>query len=361
MGMPGPYGRENAADCWEMRRRRWTLVGMRRGSRLWGTLAVPGLMVGLCLGACGDCRTGEQGPFGRADGPAGKAAPPPRPATGDGLPKVPHGYTQPRPPDDDDATLSGRCTTGDLQSCLYWADRLRGRGAAHYAEAVALYRSGCDRGHQAACSQLGLMYQDGLGVTKDPARALTLYKEACDAKVARACSRAGSLYSTGTGTARDMGPAFAYSKLGCDGNDGMGCVNLGVIHITADGVPRDMKLGVAALERACQLDEGLGCMRLGDLYANGAGVDRNVTLSVMFTKRACGLENALGCGNMGINHQMGFGVEKDPLMASRYFERACTLGEERYCELMRKFEAKQAAATDDEATPPAPPAPSPQQ
>jgi len=320
---------------------------MKRPCRLWGTLAAPVLLVGLCVVACsGDCGTGERRPTGSEDGRADKA-PTDKPMAGTGLPKVPRGYTQPRPPADGDAVLEARCTGGDVASCVHWADRLRGRGEAHYPAVVELYRSACERGHPAACSQLGLMYQDGLGVPKDPARALALYKEACDARVPRACSRAGSMYSTGLGTARDMGQAFAYSKLGCDGDDGMGCVNLGVIHVTADGVPRDVKLGVAALERACQLDEGLGCMRLGDLYANGAGVDRNVTLSVMYTKRACGLENALGCGNMGINHQLGFGVEKDPLMAARFFERACELGEERYCELMRKFEARQ-------ASPPAP-------
>ena len=47
-------------------------------------------------------------------------------------------------------------------------------------DTAALSQQSCDAGDMQSCDDLGLGYQGGLGVTRDPARALVLFQRACD-------------------------------------------------------------------------------------------------------------------------------------------------------------------------------------
>jgi TPR repeat protein len=50
----------------------------------------------------------------------------------------------------------------------------------------------CGLGDAASCSMLGVMYEAGAGVARDPRRALALYQRACSAGNARACTNLGA-------------------------------------------------------------------------------------------------------------------------------------------------------------------------
>jgi TPR repeat protein len=50
-----------------------------------------------------------------------------------------------------------------------------------------LLEAACDAGVAVACSNLGVMYEIGLGVPKDEAHAASLYRRACNGGMAEAC------------------------------------------------------------------------------------------------------------------------------------------------------------------------------
>jgi TPR repeat protein len=50
-----------------------------------------------------------------------------------------------------------------------------------------LLEAACDAGVAVACSNLGVMYEIGLGVPKDEAHAASLFRKACDGGVSVAC------------------------------------------------------------------------------------------------------------------------------------------------------------------------------
>jgi hypothetical protein len=56
-----------------------------------------------------------------------------------------------------------------------------------YARAVALFSQSCDGGDAKGCEALGLMYDLGIGVSRDALHAMTLYSKACDGGDADGC------------------------------------------------------------------------------------------------------------------------------------------------------------------------------
>ena len=54
--------------------------------------------------------------------------------------------------------------------------------------ARTLYQRACDGGAARGCTNLGVLYERGLGVTRDVAQARTLYQRACGAGDTDACA-----------------------------------------------------------------------------------------------------------------------------------------------------------------------------
>jgi TPR repeat protein len=77
---------------------------------------------------------------------------------------------------------------GDAIRCLHVAV-LAAQGGKDLQRAGAYYRKACDHGHPLACREVGRMYRDGIGLSKDPAQAVE-YQEKADAILKSACTAA---------------------------------------------------------------------------------------------------------------------------------------------------------------------------
>ena len=71
--------------------------------------------------------------------------------------------------------------------------------AGNYKKAASLYKKACDGGCALGCSNLGALYDNGLGVNQSYAKAASLYKKACDGGCAEGCYNLGLLYKNGLG------------------------------------------------------------------------------------------------------------------------------------------------------------------
>jgi TPR repeat protein len=54
-----------------------------------------------------------------------------------------------------------------------------------------MYEQACSGGDSTGCTNAGLMYDDGRGVSKDSKRAAVLFTKGCDGANARACAKVG--------------------------------------------------------------------------------------------------------------------------------------------------------------------------
>ncbi|GEM_PF-4189664 len=79
-----------------------------------------------------------------------------------------------------------------------------------------LYRSFCDQGNAEACNAVGMAYDEGTHqFPLDNYKALTYYKKSCDLGLGVGCFNLGVMYANGEGTSRDRHQALRFLEKGC--------------------------------------------------------------------------------------------------------------------------------------------------
>lgn len=177
----------------------------------------------------------------------------------------------------------------DHQACV--ENALRNKpDPALLADAALELGQGCRFSDASSCSMLGVMYELGRGVRRDPERARSLYERACDGGNARACGNLGEL------VLRDPAlgaPERAVSLLrsSCEAGQPRACATLGVaalegrVRLASPDEPRLL------LARACGRGEPAGCVALGDLSARLGDEARADALYAS----ACARGHEVGC------------------------------------------------------------------
>ena len=79
-----------------------------------------------------------------------------------------------------------------------------------YARAVQHFRPLANHGHAGAQYNLGVAFDEGLGVTKDPKQAVRWYRKAANQGYAHAQANLGATYFTGNGVLKDHVMAYVW-------------------------------------------------------------------------------------------------------------------------------------------------------
>jgi TPR repeat protein len=108
--------------------------------------------------------------------------------------------------------------------------------AGQYDEAVAYYHKAADAGYASATSNLGTMYQNGLGVAKDEQEAARLFHSAAAAGNTYAMNNLGLMYQEGRGVAKDQAEAVRLYRKAADAGNAEAMSNLDVINENGRGV-----------------------------------------------------------------------------------------------------------------------------
>jgi TPR repeat protein len=160
--------------------------------------------------------------------------------------------------------------------------------AKRYAEAVQQYAAADQAGYPRATLMLGTMYQDGLGVPRDPGRAASLYQRAADA-----------------------GFADGYAALGL---------------LSVQAMPPDYGQAFSLFDRAASFGSITGRALLGELYINGLGVPQNQTRAISLFQQAANGGDPEGMLDLGVSYFAGVGVPRDSRTAFRWLSRAADFG-----------------------------------
>jgi TPR repeat protein len=114
------------------------------------------------------------------------------------------------------------CTNaGDLDSTL--AQKGSGGAAAHWKQAIAHYKLGCDAGDPTACRAIGLAYLDGKGLPRSPSAASVWLERACQPDDPVACRLLGVMALQGVGVAKDVERGKQLLTRACDAKDDEAC------------------------------------------------------------------------------------------------------------------------------------------
>jgi TPR repeat protein len=105
------------------------------------------------------------------------------------------------------------------------------------AEALRVYLWLASHGHAEYYFNVGAHYWDGKGVERDRAQAVRYWRQAGDSPVAN--YYLGLAYRDGDGVAKDTGQAARYFQIAVNGSDVESMVALAILYYNGDGVAKD--------------------------------------------------------------------------------------------------------------------------
>jgi TPR repeat protein len=177
--------------------------------------------------------------------------------------------------------LAGSATAQPLQ------DGATAFAAGDFAAALALWQPLADSGDAVAQFNLGILYDQGDGVTEDRAEAIRWYQAAAEQGDARAAFNLGLIYEAGDGVAQDMPQAVEWYRQAGEGGDVLAQFKLGLIYTEGrGGIPQDDAEAVIWYELAAEQNHADAQYNLGTMYANGRGVERNLSTANAWYERA---------------------------------------------------------------------------
>ena len=204
--------------------------------------------------------------------------------------------------------LEKACKLGETLACTY-AKRMRGdtQGAKQdlaattagvYAQLIAGWQKGCDKGVAGDCWNLGDIYHLGRRAPRDLPRAASYFEKGCTLGNGKSCNSLGGFHDEGKLGPPDHARAAALYVKACDAGDADGCFNLGVSSASGEGVPTDNARAAASFGKACDGGELRGCVNAGIWYFKGQGVPADKARARRYFKRACDGGDKNGCDGL---------------------------------------------------------------
>ena len=145
-----------------------------------------------------------------------------------------------------------------------------------------LSRQAAEQGDAEAQYNLGFMYAEGRGVSKDEAEAVRWYRLAADQGLAGAQHVLAAMYADGRGVSKDEAEAVRWYRLAADQGYAKAQYTLGVMYADGLGVPKDEAEAVRWYRLAA--DQGLAGAQgdlkdsvLAHMWFNIAGANGNAS------------------------------------------------------------------------------------
>jgi TPR repeat protein len=113
---------------------------------------------------------------------------------------------------------------------------------------VEIYRERAESGDALACTKLGLMYRDGIGVGSDDEQAMRWLERGAEKGDVEAEAALGSMYDEGRGAPRDRARAATWFRKAAERGHAGAQFALGSMVVQGDGVPKDVPEGLMWLE-----------------------------------------------------------------------------------------------------------------
>ena len=167
-------------------------------------------------------------------------------------------------------------------------------------------------------------------------------EDQCRKGNAAACTNVGVIYHEGMTVPRDSVKGVAMFRRACEGGDPRGCSNLGITHVKESLTEAEASVAVRLLERGCSGSDALGCRSLGWMYDHGHGVKEDASRATQLYAKAltlyqrdCGTGDARSCTMVGVSAGEGKGSARDEKRAVEFYQRGCDLRDGLGCKYLR--------------------------
>jgi TPR repeat protein len=120
------------------------------------------------------------------------------------------------------------------------------------------FHAAAEEGHADSQFNLGLMYENGIGVSKDEKEAVAWYLKAALQGNSNAQYNLAVLYENGRGSDVNFSQAHQWYRKAAVQGDGLAVGNLGMLYLRGQGVKEDKVAGLALLLLSVTMDNSPG-------------------------------------------------------------------------------------------------------
>jgi TPR repeat protein len=235
-------------------------------------------------------------------------------------------------------SLDKKCVAGDLEACRKLGVMYQeGAGVSpDPRRATALMGQACAGNNLSACNNLGMNLAEGIGIDKNTARGIDAYLKACDGGFKLACRNLGLVYRDGRGVPADLAKAEALLDKACKANVAFACKNAGDLDtmVSAKGGSR-WKQAIGHYKQGCDSGDPTACRQIGVMYLEGKGLPKSTSAASVWLERACLPDDAVACRLLGLMVLQGIGVAKDVERGTQLLSRACEAKDEEACRVLK--------------------------
>jgi TPR repeat protein len=193
------------------------------------------------------------------------------------------------------------------------------------AALTACTREG-NAGSLSAQRNLGVMYDQGLGVNKDPAQAALWYRKAADAGNRDAQFQIAMMYENGRGVPQDQKQAIDWYRKAALLGDADSQVKIARAYMDGKGVNKDEGEAAAWFQRAADQGNLYALNRLGAMYIDGKGVHKDEQKGVRLFQAAVAKGDAQGQFNLAAMYAKGRGIAKSDSAANDLYVKSAKQG-----------------------------------
>jgi len=193
-------------------------------------------------------------------------------------------------------------------------------------EAFKWYEMAAKAGNPVAQNNLGDFYLRGEGVKKDYAKALQFFQDSFaqnkpPISAAAACS-IGLMYDSGFGVPKNPETANAWYLKAAEGGFARAMENLGLSYAQGSGVEKDLAKALQWYEKAANLGLANAQLETGYHYYNGLGVEKDPVVAVAWYRKAAAQGDVKAMTNLGLAYRDGQGVPHNNIEAFAWLDLA---------------------------------------
>lgn len=218
--------------------------------------------------------------------------------------------------------------------------------SSNYAKAIKLYKSPALKGNPNAQFALGVMYENGQGVAQDYAEAFKWYRLAAEQgtaeeqakdrwygyakgpNIVNAQTNIGYMYANGLGVTKDYTEAVRWYRLAAEQGDAKAEVLLARMYDDGNRIKQDYVEAVKWWRMAAEQGVAIAQQNLGYMYEDGHGVTQDYVLAHMWYNLAA-MSNTTLAGKR--RAQISKSMTTDQIALAQKLARECVARKYKGC------------------------------
>jgi TPR repeat protein len=195
-----------------------------------------------------------------------------------------------------------------------------------YAAALRTLKPLAADGNSEAQKLLGVMYDYGHGVKRDPKEALNWYLKSAKQGDPAVQYQVGAKYFRGDGTGQNYQEAARWWEQAANGGQVDAQFNLGLMYFRGLSVAPDDRRAADLFAKAAAQGHAHAQYSLAVMHSTGRGVPKDYALARDLFEKSAAQNVSQAQFNLGVFYENGYGVERNLDTARAWYERAAASG-----------------------------------